>query len=300
MFGYVRPFKPEMKVCEYELYEAVYCGVCRAVRRRYGAGAAAALSYDLAFLALMGIGVRGGAAGMVKKRCPLHPLTGRNCACGTEGGDDAAEKSLDYAADCHVILSFHKLTDDLADGGLLKKLRAAVLLPAVYMMYYRKAKKRRRGIAAAVSRAMKRQRAAEKSGSRSVDRLSEPTASAMRAIFSELGDYDPDGRELLGQLGYMLGRYIYICDALDDLADDARHGDANPFLPRGKNVKVDSELRGRAERKARIAAELTLGEMAEVYRSVPLNSMSAVTDNIIYLGLRQRFEETADRIKKER
>ena len=78
VFGYVRPFKPEMKVREYELYEAVYCGVCSAVRRRYGAGAAAALSYDLTFLSLMGIGVRGGAAGMVKKRCPLHPFAGRN------------------------------------------------------------------------------------------------------------------------------------------------------------------------------------------------------------------------------
>ena len=29
MFGYVRPFKPELRMKEYEAYKAVYCGLCK-------------------------------------------------------------------------------------------------------------------------------------------------------------------------------------------------------------------------------------------------------------------------------
>ncbi|MFT9057020.1 MAG: DUF5685 family protein, partial [Ethanoligenens sp.] len=28
MFGYVKPFKPELKIREFEAYRAVYCGMC--------------------------------------------------------------------------------------------------------------------------------------------------------------------------------------------------------------------------------------------------------------------------------
>ena len=31
MFGYIVPEKPEMKIKEYELFRAYYCGVCRSI-----------------------------------------------------------------------------------------------------------------------------------------------------------------------------------------------------------------------------------------------------------------------------
>ena len=36
MFGYVRPFKPYMRMFEYDIYKAVYCGLCKDMGRRYG------------------------------------------------------------------------------------------------------------------------------------------------------------------------------------------------------------------------------------------------------------------------
>ena len=47
MYGYVRPDKGELKVSEYELYRAAYCGLCHALKKRCGFGARMALSYDL-------------------------------------------------------------------------------------------------------------------------------------------------------------------------------------------------------------------------------------------------------------
>ena len=300
MFGYVRPYKPLMRVCDYEIYEAVYCGICGTIRRRYGLGAALALSYDLTFLAALHIALNGSELISEKHRCPVHPLKGRLCVCRK----DSRDKELEYAADCHVILSFSKLTDDLFDGSILKKLRAAALLPSAYILFYRKAKKHRPGLARAVRNAMKEQRRTERSGTRSIDRLSEPTASMMRALFCELGDCDPDKRTELGRLGYMLGRFIYICDALDDIAEDAKNGDVNPFLPRSFKRdcgKVpDEQIYIRAVRNARAAVELTLGELSAIYELLPLTAVKPVTDNIVEPGLRHNFNRIAEKTLSEK
>ena len=34
MFGYVKPYVPELKVKENEFYRATYCGLCRALGRK--------------------------------------------------------------------------------------------------------------------------------------------------------------------------------------------------------------------------------------------------------------------------
>ena len=46
MFGYVRPFKGEMLVKEYDAYKGVYCQLCRALGKYYGFPMRLTLSYD--------------------------------------------------------------------------------------------------------------------------------------------------------------------------------------------------------------------------------------------------------------
>ena len=53
MFGYVRPFRPELKCKDFDLYRATYCGLCRCLRRRYGLAAPMLLNFDFTFLALL-------------------------------------------------------------------------------------------------------------------------------------------------------------------------------------------------------------------------------------------------------
>ena len=53
MFGYVRPFKGEMLVKEYDAYKGVYCELCRALGRYYGPLMRMTLSYDCTFYALL-------------------------------------------------------------------------------------------------------------------------------------------------------------------------------------------------------------------------------------------------------
>ncbi len=281
MFGYIRPFKADLRVCENELYEALYCGICRDMRLRYGELAALAVSYDLVLLALLDMGLSGKPVKTERHRCPFHMIKGRKCArcrstCGTG-----------YSSDCGVILAYAKLVDDLRDGAPFPKLRAAVLLPLT-RGYYKRAAKLRPNVARAVTELMEKQREAERSGMRSLDRLSEPTAAMLGAVFRELGGFDPELRPLLSGLGYMLGRYVYICDALDDIEKDIKNRDVNPFVPPGTK-RADAALRRAAAEQAREAVNLTLGALAEYWSKLPESARDPMTDNIIYLGLRRMY-----------
>ena len=46
MFGYVRPYKPELLVKELTRYQSVYCGICKQIGRDYGQVPRLALGYD--------------------------------------------------------------------------------------------------------------------------------------------------------------------------------------------------------------------------------------------------------------
>ncbi len=53
MFGYIIVNKAEMKFKEFDIYHSYYCGICRELKKRYGAAGQLALSFDMTFLAIL-------------------------------------------------------------------------------------------------------------------------------------------------------------------------------------------------------------------------------------------------------
>ena len=53
MFGYIKPSKGQLRICEYEAYQAVYCGMCHVLQREYGTVSRLFLNYDFVFLAML-------------------------------------------------------------------------------------------------------------------------------------------------------------------------------------------------------------------------------------------------------
>lgn len=287
LFGYVRPFTPYLRVYENELYKAVYCGLCRELKNSYGHIPTLLLSYDLAFLAALEIGVKHETVSADSVRCPVHPI--RKTRCLKCSGD-----SLHYSASAEIILVYHKLKDDLADRCIKRKIKAAALIPLFYGKY-KKAASEYPALADSVELAMKRQRITERKKVRSLDRAAEPTAAIMNAVFRELGGCDPDKRELFGRFGYMLGRYVYISDALDDINEDYALKGYNPLIPydayKDKSPKLSREYRLKAVAKAQNSLMLTLGALAEVYVNIDAGDMRPLIDNIVYLGLKDTFSK---------
>lgn len=284
MFGYVRIFKPELKMLEFEQYQGVYCSLCRCLGRRYGPVLRLTLSYDFTFLALLGMALREQCAAFAPTRCPLHPTRRRLCC-----RDDA---SIELAADAAALLVYYKTKDTLTDEGFWRSLPARLLLP--FAAAARKRAARRRPQLDAAARACMADQAAmeqaavpeEKSAAPAVtgekdtpyiygvslDRAADPSARLLAVLAAALA-VDESQRPALERLGYCLGRWVYLVDALDDWEEDGRRGRFNPYGSR------DPRAAGLYSLNA------CLAECREAYDALTVYRFDGILRNILEQGM---------------
>lgn len=294
MFGYVRPYKPELLVKEYGQYKAIYCQLCRVLGDEYGVLARFALSYDCAFYAMLALSVTGSRVEEQKRRCVCNPL--KACTYLPSPG----EASKKAAALC-VLLTYHKLRDDCEDEGFFASLGSRLLLPVVSPKAGRAARQYP-GMAGIVEKAMESQRQAEEEGA-GVDRCAEPTANLLRELFGELAGCDSKQRPALESFGYFLGRWVYLMDAADDLAEDMRSGSFNPFIKRlgleGKKELTQEErraadeacneaLNATAARLVLAANLIELGQFGPIIENVAQKGLAEVQREILFLHIREK------------
>ena len=283
MFGYVRPFKPYLRMFEYDTYRGVYCGLCKTIGRIFGFIPRFTLSYDFTFLSLIDLSVNEVKMSAEKQRCIAHPLKKTICVNCSLG--------LDYSSYSAMLLIYHKLKDDLYDNEFSHKIRSLVLLP-FFNGAYKKASLKYPELAGVIEEQMKSQRQIEAEKCQKIDIACEPTAKIMEAIFGELTD--DERKKDLQRFGYLLGRYIYLCDALDDVKDDYKKKNYNPLLMQYDTDKDKKELPADDYNKIKAyvkdSVNFTLGELAEVYVRLDLKMYKPIIDNVIYLGLRNVHE----------
>ena len=121
MFGYVKPFVPELKVRQNELYRALYCGLCHRMKKLTGYFSAFSLSYDFVFLALVRSAVTDDEITASQGRCAYNPLKKKKIASPCP--------SLDYTAAVAAVLGYYKLLDDIADTKGISKTKYFLVLP---------------------------------------------------------------------------------------------------------------------------------------------------------------------------
>lgn len=277
MFGYVKPFKPQMRICEFETYRAVYCGLCRTLGKKYGIAARMTLSYDFAFLGLMALALNGSDAEMCSCRCAVHPLRKTPCI--------RTDTGLDYTAAAASLLIYHKIKDDLADKRFLGKLPPLFMLLFVKRAY-KKAASAYPELSEYIAEQMERQSRLEKENCKSIDRASDPFSNILGKISSGLSENN-DEKRILQRFGYLLGRYVYITDAFDDVEKDFKSNGFNPLILGNKTVNdLDLPL---IKTKAEDSINFTLGALADCYVQLDLKRFKPITDNIVYLGLKNVF-----------
>lgn len=282
MFGYVRPFRPELKCKDYDLYKATYCGLCRCLRRRYGLIAPMFLNFDFTFLALLlwepeetFTPCRGRCHGNPLRKLPMCP-------------DSPA---LELAADESVVLSWWKLRDSVRDDGFWRGLPARAL-STVLGPAYRRAARRRPEFDQTVRGCLEELNALEKESCPSLDR----TADTFARLLQGAAPGDGERRRVLSQLLYHLGRWIYLADARDDLEEDKLSGRYNPVAARYGPAGDDEALRLTMDNSLElVGAALQLGEFG---------CRKPLLENIVYLGLplvqRAVFDGSWSEIKKQK
>lgn len=279
MFGYVRPFKSELLVRQYDQYKASYCQLCRALKEHYGWLASFTLSYDCTFYALLMLSTREEKLSLHHGRCVMNPLKKCYFLC-------ASGEAYHKAAALSVLLTYHKLRDNLEDDSFWKSLGSRAFLPFVS----RKAKRAAQEypfLAQEAQKAVQGQAQAEKSGA-GVDACAEPTAHLLAALFREVGGDNASQAMVLERFGYFLGRWIYLMDAADDLLDDLKEGAFNPFIPRlgltGK-TELSPEERKAADQAMNQALNATAAQMVLTMNLLELQNFGPILENVVHKGL---------------
>lgn len=270
MFGFIRPVKSELRVREVERFQSVYCGLCHAIRRRYGRVHTLSLSYDMTFLTLLLEGLLPEGADTGRRRCDASPVRPKNVLC-----EDAA---VAFAADVSVLLAYHKLQDTIADDRGLKRL-AARLLCLLSRRGYRRACEKQPALDRTMAACLQELSAVEKAGTPSIDRAADPFARLLSACVPGL---EGDTGRILQELLYHVGRWIYLIDACADLQDDWESGGYNPVALRyGLTAPSLEPVEGALE----LTLEKSLAAIYAAFLLLDVRRDQEILENIICLGL---------------
>lgn len=293
MFGYVRPLKGELLVKEYDAYKGVYCQVCKALGEHYGPLARLTLTYDCTFYAMLALNQRDAKLRSMKKRCTCNPLKKCTYVCPMNGDAYAAGCFHKAAALC-VIMTAHKLRDNVEDENFLKGLGAR-FLHGLSRRAYKKASADFPWMAEAVQNMMDVQHAAEHAEKTSVDACSAPTAELLETLCAELGETEAE-KLVLRQVGYFLGRWVYSMDAADDLPEDLQKKKFNPFIPKlgleaymGK--ALSEEQRKAADSECNAVLNASMARLLPAANLLPDGPFTGILQNVIQKGLPEMQRE---------
>lgn len=274
MFGYVKADKPDMRIRDYAVYRAYYCGLCKCIGKHNPPLMRFGINYDITFLSMLAHNYAKLKTEFEDSRCLVHEM-GRKFSVVKE------DKIQIAVAEVNTMLGYYKLTDDVSDGGKLKHRIARAYVKGKYKRTARKHKELDREL----KRIFEGFDTLEKSGCKDIDALAELSGEMLVAVAK---DVCPGADADLTVLADNLGRWIYVIDAFDDLGKDIKQGDYNPLKPEGE--LTDEEFaRIKSEVECRLNAYVK--NIISAYDRMDITVDEPPLSNVVYLGLSLTTED---------
>ena len=275
MFGYVIINKGDMKFREFDIYHAYYCGLCRVLKEKYGLWGQMTLSYDMTFVIMLLTGLYEPKETAGSCKCAAHPF---------ERHGVRINEFTEYAADMNLLLSYYKCKDDWEDEGKYRQRLCAALL----RKGYRTLEKKYKGKIRRVERLMSQLGKEEKAGCRELETMSPRVGEVMAEIMVCKEDV---WEESLYRLGMYLGKFIYLCDAYEDIEKDLKNGNYNPLSGIYESPDFEEECKG--------ILTMMMAECSKEFEKLPILENIGILRNIIYSGVWYRYERVRIRRKSE-
>ncbi len=266
MLGYIRAYKPEMKFKDYELYKGVYCSLCKSLGKRYGFIPRFILSYDFTFFAMVRMAVRNRCPGFTQSHCSFNPA--KKCLDCNRDNEDIA-----YTADVSILMMYHKLCDNIQDSKFFKRMFCRLVMPYAKHLY-KKACRRTGEISKVLEEQMARQQEIENRNG-NLDEAADPSAVMLSKLL--VHNIECEDLSALASFGYMVGRWVYITDAVNDCEDDIKDGSFNPL----KKRFADKNFAEYCEEMI----NLTIGEAIISYKRLKIFRFDDILTNILYDGV---------------
>lgn len=271
MFGYIIINKGDMKFKEFDIYHSYYCGLCRALKQRYGFWGQVSLSYDMTFLVMLLSSLYEPKTETGMTKCIAHPF---------EKHQVRQNIYSDYGADMNVLFTYYKCLDDWKDEHQVTKLAYSRLMKSAYRKlcwdYGEKVKK--------IDSLMREISNEERKQNEDIDKMS----GLFGAIMGEMMAVRPDEwEESLRTLGTFLGKYIYLLDAYEDVEEDVSKDRYNPLKRRFENPDFDEEMKS--------ILTMMMAGCSREFEKLPVIENAGILRNILYSGVWYRFEEVRNR-----
>lgn len=282
MFGYIVPCKQQLGEAEYERFCCYYCGLCKAMGKNCSHISRLGLSYDVTFLAIVLSAVLEKDETVRCERCIVHPLKKHKLITN--------DIALDYSACVGVMLSYLKLLDDWHDEKSIKALAGMALMYRGVLKARRKYPEEYKFIQKCLDELSR----LEMEKCNKIDIAADCFARILQRLFVPDFIEDANKRRILDWMGYNIGRWIYVIDALNDLKKDYRKNNYNPLLVNFKG-DIDEYCRYAVQNYG-LTLTFTLENAASAFDLLNVRKNSELLDKMIYDSLRIKQKTILDKI----
>ncbi len=279
MFGYITPDKENLLVKEATLYKSTYCGLCSIIKEKISLFLPLTLSYDFVFLAMLRATVNGTEISVSKGNCKYNPI--KKCVYAIPKND------AEITAFCSLVLTYYKIVDDLNDRDTHFCKRILYLPFKAYLknklnkLYKRDLEYARLGNI--VNQKLSELSELEKSFCDNIDLMSHKFGELMAEVASfKISD---KSKKIVSEIGFSIGNYIYIADAVDDIIKDENNSSYNPLL--AKYLSVETAIEN--FRSLDIALSMYTKNAIMAFNLLDKSEYTSILNNILTLGLGKKI-----------
>lgn len=267
MFGYVKINKMDLTFREYENYRGYYCGLCKSLKDNHGEISRLSLNYDITFLIVLLSSVYNPKSDVLNEGCITNPFKKKK---------KIINEVTEYASCMNVLLTYYKLEDNLNDDNKLKDKLAFNIYKSKLKTAYEKYPEK----AEYIKLQLETLNNLEKEKSTNIDLVSNTFARIMAEIFAYKND---ENEKFLRNIGFNIGKYIYILDAYEDLEKDYKKNRYNPFIDyinkKEELVEIVEEL-----------LNISLSMLSKNLDSLNLKNNISIIENIVYSGMYLKYK----------
>ena len=288
MFGYITPLYNELKLGDYYYFKSYYCGLCNTIKENFGNLPRLTLNYDLTFIGFLLDGLSN------------EPINTKSIHLTTKTVICQPTNALNYISAVNIIISTLKLKDDIVDDGSIKgRLFYTLFIPAD-----KKAKNHLKSLFSIIDENMTILSEYEKNlNFTSLDEVCHPFSVIIASILSLYPYSFPDDnakiREALYNLGYSIGKWIYLMDALDDWHDDLDNDKFNPLntIYNGNSIPFEDIINLVIEDIDFIIFSC-LNNCSEHIKALPFKKHYPIIENVIDLGMPKSYYAVIFKLKE--
>lgn len=276
MFGYIIINKGDMKFKEFDIYHSYYCGLCNALKQKYGITGQFSLSYDMTFVVMLLSSLYEPETKLGQVKCAAHPFEKHTIRQNEFSG---------YGADMNVLLTYYKCRDDWEDEKKVSRLAYSKLLCRAYrsvcLKYGEKAKK--------IAGLMREIAQGEKNLSQDIDYMAGLFGGIMGEILAVRED---EWREGLKSMGNFLGKFICLLDAYEDVEEDIKQERYNPLKRKFNTPDFEEEIK--------TILTMMMAECCREFEKLPIIENAEILRNILYSGVWYRYEMVHEKREAEK